>query len=223
MLKNKLEISIRILFILLGILLGFLINASYIKTIMETIDVFALPIIVGASSYIAFLSFNQLKKTNRENRDMKSRYIAFNDINNHVKHLEKYRKELDEIFIQKDVSKDTQNEAISFTTRFFTNIPISSDEVHDWVCKDKKVANELCKMTKEGSNIVNLLRSIINTYEIISSGILGGILHKELALEIMGPTILKNYSFFKEYIKHLRDSHGEKDLGIMWEKLCEDI
>lgn len=106
-----------------------------------------------------------------------------------------------------------------FSDRYLEPIPLSFQEVHDWVCehyidaegeiksrKDDSTGN--CRMTEHGEAIRNNLISLINNYEELATGILSTAAHEEVLYKLYFTPVKKSFEFFREYIKHARERHA---------------
>ena len=80
-----------------------------------------------------------------------------------------------------------------------------------------------CATSQNGTVVVRSLISIINTYEMIASGIFQDVLSRKIMLDMMGTSIIKNYEFMKDYIEHRRTNHEHPTFATEWEKLYNDI
>ncbi len=190
-------------------------------------------ILIAFSAIVALFQLQQNIKKNQKEDQWNQKYLAYTKINEYVKYLEKQRTLLDKITVEKELIKNSAGVPISFSDRRTIKRPLNHEEIHDWVCKHDE---NKCKIispsidgkdmyvtTIEGANVVRLLISIINTYEMIASGIKQGMLNKELVLDALDSSIVNNFDFFEDYIKHRRRKHDATDFACDWENLSKKI
>jgi hypothetical protein len=177
---------------------------------------------ISASAVVALLQYNRNINKSKKEEAWNEKHLAYIEINKHIKNLEKYRSQLDKTTLNKKMIMDN-GKALSFSDRRIQSKPLSPDEIHKWICERDKKGDELCVTTLHGANVIRYLISIINTYEFISTGIRQGLLNRELTLKLLSSSIVNNFVFFQEYIKHRRIQHDNKDLASEWEALCIEI
>lgn len=190
-------------------------------------------ILISFSAILALLQLKQNAKKNLKEEKWNEKYLAYTKINEYVKHLEKKRTILDKITVEKKLIKNDKGTPISFSDRRNMKKPLDYKEIHSWVCKlDKnkcKIVNssiegkDVYVTTIDGANVIRILLSIINTYELIASGIKKGLLDRDLVLDSLKSSIVKNFEFFESYIKHRREKHDSHDFACVWESLYNEL
>lgn len=114
-----------------------------------------------------------------------------------------------------------------FADRFLKGGTLAIHEVHNWVCKytcaDGKpqmvqrdigeVASD-CEMTENGELIRSELISLINLFEEFAVGIKTETIDENIAKSLYRAPIIKTYTFFKEYIKHLTEKHDATNFAV---------
>jgi hypothetical protein len=211
--------------LVIGLIIGFILALIFvlmflvinIKSVEHIIKIIAYPFIAG-SAVVALLKYKQDNAWNKKN-------LAYEKISVFIKELEEYRLKIDTSIIKEKAIENDNGDIISFTDRKRTNIPLTHDEVHQWVCQDHQVSSELqmCSMTEEGAKIIRNFLSIINIYELIAIGIKNEMLDKALVKESLEHVIIKNFEFFKPYIDHRRTKHDDTTLGDEWELLYKEF
>lgn len=125
-------------------------------------------------------------------------------------------------------------DTIKFSDRFLKAGTLTIDEVHKWVCKYKCENDDIvmvtrdkgenrgdCEMTKTGELIRSDLIELINLYEEFAVGIMTGTIDEDIAKYLYKAPIIKNYTFFKEYIDHLVKSHNATNFAVNFRWLYE--
>lgn len=164
-------------------------------------------------------------------RKWKKKYLAYIKINEYVKDLETQRTLLDKVTIENNLIKNNNDKTISFSDRRNFNSPLTFEEVHTWVCEtdDKNniinadIKSDKCATSIHGAIVVRSLISIINTYEMIATGIKQDMLEYDMIVDVMSNSIVSNFEFMKKYIAHRRTKHDNPDLACEWEILYNDI
>lgn len=213
-------------------ILAFIIIDKLPKDIEHYVMIFSY-ILIACSAIVALFQLQQNAKKNQKEEQWNQKYLAYTKINEYIKYLEKQRTKLDEITVEKELIKNSAGIPISFSDRRTIKRPLNHEEIHDWVCKhdDKKCkiispsadGKDMYVTTIDGANVVRLLISIINTYEMIASGIKQGMLNKELVLDALDSSIVNNFEFFEDYIKHRRRKHDSIEFACDWENLYKEI
>lgn len=218
-----------------GTLVGFILSLivlalfGYNFNKLEPIVKTAYYTILSSSAIAAVIYYRRMAKKNIKDEEWNTKYLAFTQINEYIKELEKQRTILDRITVRQKMIKNDNNQYISFSDRLQTKEPIKETEVHEWVCLKKQgqiVPNgtsDKCATSVHGTSVVRALISIINTYELIASGITQEIFNEKLVLNVMDESILKNYEMMEKYIIHRRKDHDNPTFASEWEKLCIKI
>ncbi len=220
-----------------GGIIGFVIGSTIyviLKSFIDKTDIIAtLAFIAGCvAAFIALKQLYQNAKKNEGDREWNTKYLAYTQLNEYVKYLEEKRTLLDELTIEHKLIK-VDDKFISFSDRRGSRIPLTYEEIHNYVCKQDDNGNKIVhtqlngkdiySMTKEGAEVIRAIISIINTYELISSGVSEGMIQKELILKMIKTAIISNFEFFKEYIEHRRTHHESITFATEWEKLYLEL
>lgn len=220
-----------------GGIIGFVIGSTIyviLKSFIDKTDIIAtLAFIAGCvAAFIALKQLYQNAKKNEGDREWNTKYLAYTQLNEYVKYLEEKRTLLDELTIEHQLIK-VDDKFISFSDRRGSRIPLTYEEIHNYVCKQDDNGNKIVhtqlngkdiySMTKEGAEVIRAIISIINTYELISSGVSEGMIQKELILKMIKTAIISNFEFFKEYIEHRRTHHESITFATEWEKLYLEL
>lgn len=227
------------LFLFIGLFFGFIFSiicfilTEAIPRDVEHYVMIVSYILISCSAVFALIQLRQNARKNLREEKWNEKYLAYTKINDYIKYLEQQRTLLDKITVKKKLIKNDKGEAISFSDRRNTKKPLDYEEIHNWVCKHGK---NKCKIintsiekkdifitTINGAHVVRILLSIINTYEMIASGIKNGMLDRKLVLDSLSPSIINNFTFFENYIKHRREKHESEDFACDWESLYNEI
>lgn len=225
--------------IFVGALVGFLISLIFfvqIDVLPKRIEHYVMIvsyILIALSAIIAMFQLRQNAKKNQKEEKWNEKYLAYTKINEYIKDLEKQRTLLDKITVEKKLIINDEGHPISFSDRRTIKKPLHHEEIHDWVCKHDdnkcKIVNGSCNgkdmyiTTIDGANVIRAFISIINTYEMIASGIKQGMLNRELVFDSLDSSIVSNFKFFEDYIMHRRKKHDAIDFASDWESLCKEI
>lgn len=229
----------KILFLFIGIFFGFIFSilcfivTEAIPRDVEHYVMIVSYVLISCSAVLALIQLRQNAKKNLKEEKWNEKYLAYTKINDYIKYLEQQRTLLDKITVKKRLIKNDKGLPISFSDRRNMKIPLDFEEIHNWVCKHdknkRKIINtsiekkDIFITTIDGAHVVRILLSIINTYEMIASGIKNGMLDRELVLDSLSPSIVSNFTFFENYIKHRRDKHESENFACDWESLYIDI
>ncbi len=218
----------------IGFILGSIVYLI-VKTLIEkTTDIIALfAFIAGCvAAYIALKQFYQNAQKNESDREWNTKYLAYTQINEHIKHLEEKRTLLDELTIEHNLI-NSGNEFISFSDIRNVKKQLHYEDIHNWICKKDSNNNRIISKvidnkniyatTVYGAEILRAIISIINTYELISTGVKLKLLEEELVFELLDDSIYSNYYFFENYIKHKREKHEANDFACNWEYIYLEI
>ena len=171
------------------------------------------------------------------NHDWNRRSLTAIKLQEYVDKIKDIRHELDTLTSEKEIIKHA-TKYISFTDRinFFnakdTNARgLDSNEFHNWVgekdehdnfvCIGDQKGNKTIKTTPDGSLIIHYVTKIINTYESIAINVKYQIFDSDIVEDYLKSSIIKNYKFFEDYIKHQRDEHNSPNFAIILEEICK--
>lgn len=221
-----------------GGIIGFIFGSIIyliVRTLLEkTTDIIALfAFIAGCvAAYIAIKQLHQNAQKNESDSKWNTKYLAYTQINEHVKHLEEKRTLLDELTIKHNlIIYNGKN--ISFSDIRNIKKQLQYEDIHNWVCKKdsnnnrivSKVINNknIYATTIHGAEILRAIISIINTYELIATGVKLKLLEKEIVFELLESSIYNNYYFFEDYINHKIEKHEASDFACNWKELYLEI
>lgn len=227
------------LFLFIGIFIGFILSIFtfiFTESIPRNVEHYVMIIsyiLISFSAILALFQLRQNAKKDLKEEEWNKKHLAYIKINEYVKSLEQQRTLLDKITVEKKLIKNNKGTPISFSDRRNMKTPLDYKEIHTWVCKhDKnklKVVNtsieekNIYVTTISGANVIRILISIINTYELIASGIKKGLLDRDLVLDSLKSSIVKNFEFFENYINHRREKHDSHDFACDWESLYNEL
>lgn len=216
---------------------GFIFGSTFyviLKSFIDKTDVIAtLAFIAGCiAAYIALKQLSQNAQKNEGDREWNTKYLAYTQINEHVKHLEEKRTLLDELTITNSLIIHN-GRPISFSDIRNIKKQLKYEDVHNWVCEKDDDGNiivsetiegkEIYATTIHGAEILRAIISIINTYELIATGIKLNLLEKEIVFELLDSSIYNNYYFFEDYINHKIEKHEASDFACNWKELYLEI
>ncbi len=172
------------------------------------------------------------------NHDWNRRSLTAIKLQEYIDKIKDIRQELDNLTSQNEIIK-YDGRYISFTDRinFFnaksTNARgLDSNEFHNWVgekdpetnqfvCIVDQKGNKTIKTTPNGSLIIHYVTKIINTYESIAINVKYQIFDSDIVEDYLRSSIIKNYKFFENYIKHQRDEHDSPNFAVILEEICK--
>lgn len=171
------------------------------------------------------------------NHDWNRRSLTATKLQEYVDKIKDIRYELDLLTTDNEIIK-YNGKYISFTDRinFFnakdTNARgLDSQEFHNWVGEKDDKGNFVCiidqkgnktiKTTKNGSLLIHYVTKIINTYESIAINVEYKIFDGDIVEDYLKSSIVKNYKFFEDYIKHQRNEHNSPNFAVVLERISK--
>lgn len=191
------------------------------------------------------------KKQLEANHDWNRRSFTSQQLKDFILQLSSIRDELDRLTTPKEVIevidgaekkvmknemikvkiKDDEITYINFTDRLLLpDRPLTADEVHEWVCKEKansetgyektaKGDGKPCKTTNNGEVVINNLLEFISIYEQIAVALLNKVFDEQIVKDTLKHPIKRNYEFYKDYIQHRRNNHQDENLGESFKQM----
>ena len=219
--------SFRILYIVLGISIGLVISAFYIKEhidLIESLKILLTPSIVIISVFLASRSYIYTRDWNMKNAAnfaLKEFVSKFNAI---IEELHPY------INLRQNIRTKTPLEM--YEIHNLMGVFVKNNDSYKFVYHGKHTQDDIKKSQQDeslylnkfddkvdGMKIERALISLLGEYEYISSAVKKEILDKDIIVELLSSNIINSYYVFLPYIYHLRldNRHGDGTQSTLYE------
>ena len=211
--------SFKLLYVALGISIGFIISAFYIVehiSLMEALKIILTPSIVFVSVFLASRSYIYTRDWNKKNSANQALYRSKEKINEHIDYLSPFFNmrqmmrngevaSIQNIHNAMGVFISEKNSIGKNVYRFVyhSKEPCQQDIQNIHNSKQSNYCVEFDK-TVNGKQIERAILSLLGEYEYLCMSAMTGIFDKEAIIELIAPNIVTTFNTLSDYIMHLR-------------------
>ena len=170
-------------------------------------------IIIAISTTIGAIGVFVAWYSLKSNHDWNRRQLAIDKISTILKELREYRtNEFETLLHYSNRKKDD-----AFKVK----------ELHLLMCEKDENGNlkwnndKHCILTPKGRILANQIQEVLNSYEIISTGVFENTFDEEIVKKLMKGNLDKAFYIFKDYIIHLREHYKRNAIYENLEKLVK--
>lgn len=167
-------------------------------------------VITSLTILVGFYQILQSKKTLKANHNWNRRQFALQECNRIMKEIK--------------TTHDTYDDKLKYTERkinepYLVDADDGKTGIHDLILDKDGQGNRI--KSKDGREIVSAIKSILNNYEYLASGISESTFDENTVKKLNKSNMIKAYKVFELYIEHLRLFYGRPKLFIELEKIAK--